>query len=67
MLTQADRELISKLKTLNAKATKAPWYPQGAKTKGKTIYKVGVEDEELICAMRNHIDDLIVIIERMEK
>lgn len=58
-----DSELVAHIKKLDAAAKKGPWYPQGHKSKDKTIYKVGPNEEALIIALRNHIGDLLRMIE----
>ena len=64
MLTSDDLQLITRLKGLDKAAKKAPWYPQGAKSNNKAVYRIGPNEEALIIALRNHIGDLLHIIER---
>jgi hypothetical protein len=60
--------LIKKLKEMSKNAKKAPWHHGGNLGKdGKTTYKLGAPEENLIILMRNSIDDLIEIIETLEK
>jgi hypothetical protein len=66
MLTADEKVLIERLKVLDNQAKKAPWYPQGAKSKDKTVYRVGKAEEDLIIAMRNSLGDLLKIAQRLE-
>ena len=53
MLTPDEKALIERLRVLDDQAKKAPWYPQGVKSKDKAVYRVGPAEEALIIAMRN--------------
>lgn len=64
MLQKSEQQLIQRIKKLDEKATKSPWYPQDP-GKGKTVYRVGPNDEALICTLRNNIAELVRIIERL--
>lgn len=63
--------LVKELKLASKNARKAPW-GQGEMRKedhkgSYTVYKVRRNEEELIIKMRNNIDELISIIERLSK
>ena len=71
MLNQKERDLVSKLRTLDKDARKAPWSFGGQPRKGAggqvyTIYRLQIPEENLIITMRNHISELLDIIERLE-
>jgi hypothetical protein len=65
-MNDSDLALINKIKTLDKAAKKGPWYPQGSKSKGAAVYRVGPAEEALIIALRNHVGDLLRIIEGRE-
>ena len=66
-MTDEDRALIARLKKLDAAAKKGPWYPQGQKSRDRAIYRIAKPEEDLIIALRNHIGDLLRIIETQER
>lgn len=63
-MNQEQKDMISKLKKLSKNAKKAPWHHGGNPSKdGKTTYKLARPEEDLIIMMRNHIDELIKMVE----
>ena len=64
-LTSEQRVMIQKIKTLSKAARKAPWgYGGQPRASGEySVYRLHKPEEDLIIAMRNHIDELIAIIE----
>ena len=65
-MTDQDRELIARIKRLDAAAKKGPWYPQGQKSRDRAVYRIAQPEEDLIIALRNHVGDLIRIIEAQD-
>jgi hypothetical protein len=65
MLTSEEKLLISQLKVLDSKAKQGPWYPQGASSKGKAVYRIGPAEEALIIALRNNAAKLIALAEKV--
>jgi hypothetical protein len=63
-VTESDRAIITELRQLNSLARKGPWYPQGARSKGKAVYRIGEPEERLIIAMRNNIERLLDLASR---
>lgn len=61
--------MIEQLKQLDREAKKAPWGFGGTLNKkgGFTTYRLKLPEEKLIITMRNHISELIKIIEQFEK
>lgn len=61
--------MIEQLKELDKEAKKAPWGFGGKlnKKEGFTLYRLRLPEEKLIITMRNHISELIKIIEQFEK
>lgn len=68
-LSKKQREMIEQLKQLDREAKKAPWGFGGTLNKkgGFTTYRLKLPEEKLIITMRNHIGELIQIIEDLEK
>ena len=68
MLTPDQIQMIQNLKQRSRLAKKAPWHHGGNPGRdGKQIYKLGRAEEDLIILMRNSVDELISIIERLTK
>lgn len=65
VLTIEQKQMITKIKTLSKAARKAPWgYGGQPRALGDySVYRLHKPEEDLIIAMRNHIDELIAIIE----
>lgn len=64
-LTPEQRATITKLKALSKAARKAPWDYGGQPRKdgAYAVYRLHKPEEDLIIAMRNHIDELIKMVE----
>lgn len=54
---------IRRLRDLDKRAKKAPWYSQGAGPRGKRVYRLGEAEEDLIIEMRNSISELLDLAE----
>lgn len=67
MLTSDQKEMIEKLKKLDKANRPAPWgYGGKPNGRGKMTYNLYPHEEHLLLTMRNHIGDLIKIIEEQE-
>ena len=64
-MNQEQKDMIVKLKKLSKNARKAPWgYGGQPRASGEySVYRLHKPEEDLIIIMRNHIDELIAIIE----
>lgn len=64
-MNQDQKDMLAKLKKLSKNARKAPWgYGGQPRASGEySVYRLHKPEEDLIIAMRNHIDELIAIIE----
>ena len=68
MLTNDQKQMIQNLKRLSQNAKKAPWHQGGNVGRdGKQVYKLAKPEEDLIIMMRNSVDELITIIEKLTK
>lgn len=68
VLTPEQREMIQKLRSMDAAAKAPPWHYGGAPGRdGKTIYKMAPAEENLVILMRNSIGELLDIIDTLEK
>ena len=67
MPTPIDHMVLWKLKELDKQNRPAPWgYGGKPNGRGKMTYNLYPHEEDLILTMRNHIGDLIKIIEEQE-
>lgn len=67
MPTQIDHMVLWKLKELDKQNRPAPWSFGGKPNgRGKMTYNLYPHEEDLVITMRNHIGDLIKIIEEQE-
>ena len=64
-MNQEQKDMIIKLKKLSKNARKAPWGYGGQPRKDGeyVVYRLHKPEEDLIIAMRNHIDELIKMVE----
>ena len=64
-MNQEQKDMIIKLKKLSKNARKAPWGYGGQPRKDGeyAVYRLHKPEEDLIIAMRNHIDELIKMVE----
>lgn len=68
MLTDDQKQMIQNLKRLSQNAKKAPWHQGGHPGRDdKQVYKLAKPEEDLIILMRNSVDELITIIEKLTK
>ena len=68
-MNQEQKEILTKLKKLSKNARKAPWSYGGQPRKDGeyAVYRLHKPKEDLIIAMRNHIDELIQMIEEKDE
>lgn len=67
-LSDTQRDLIQNLKTKSKAAKAAPWHHGGTPSRdGKQVYRMGRAEEDLVILMRNSIDELVSIIETLNK
>ncbi len=62
-LSAKQKEMIRSLRELDASAKKGPWYEGGKTSKNGRIYTMKPAEEKLVIAMRNHITELLDIID----
>ncbi len=55
--------MIRSLRELDTAAKKGPWYEGGKPSKNGQMYMLKPAEEKLVIAMRNHITELLDIID----
>ena len=63
-MTDSERAVIAELRRLNKLAKAGPWYPQGARSRDRAVYRLAEPEERLIIAMRNNLDLLLDLATR---